>query len=153
MYARRIVGQTISNHNGSVNGATSTSTATKAKARDGAPMKLARPPIPPKKKAVRARAWRKEGVGGSPRRSRFATLRGKNSRHARAVVPQLRDKPRPSVSAVWHQDILPNRQTGAAKQFSIPFKRKKVARKNKELKRKLFCFARRVSADGNAERS
>ena len=27
-------------------------------------MELARPPIPPKKKAVRARAWRKEGVGG-----------------------------------------------------------------------------------------
>ena len=37
-----------------------------------------------------------------------------------------------------------------AKQFSIPFKRKRVARKNKELKRKLFCFARRVSAGGNA---
>ena len=28
-----------------------------------------------------------------------------------------------------------------AKQFSIPFKRKRVARKIKELKRKLFCFA------------
>ena len=27
-------------------------------------MKLAQPPIPPKKRAVRARAWRKEGVGG-----------------------------------------------------------------------------------------
>ncbi len=37
-----------------------------------------------------------------------------------------------------------------AKQFSIPFKRKKVARKIKELKRKLFCFARRSSAGGNA---
>jgi len=37
-----------------------------------------------------------------------------------------------------------------AKQFSIPFKRKRVARKIKELKRKLFCFARRVSAGGNA---
>ena len=37
-----------------------------------------------------------------------------------------------------------------AKQFSIPFKRKRVARKNKELERKLFCFARRVSAGGNA---
>jgi len=37
-----------------------------------------------------------------------------------------------------------------AKQFSIPFKRKRVARKIKELKRKLFCFARRVSASGNA---
>ncbi|PIU37462.1 hypothetical protein COT02_00640, partial [Candidatus Roizmanbacteria bacterium CG07_land_8_20_14_0_80_34_15] len=33
---------------------------------------------------------------------------------------------------------------------SIPFKRKRVARKIKELKRKLFCFARRVSAGGNA---
>ena len=43
----------------------------------------------------------------------------------------------------WYQDIK-------AKQFSNPFKRKKVARKNKELKRKLFCFARRVSAGGNA---
>ncbi|KKU95508.1 MAG: hypothetical protein UY29_C0025G0002 [Parcubacteria group bacterium GW2011_GWC2_48_17] len=28
----------------------------------GAPMKLARPPIPPKKRAVRARAWRKRGA-------------------------------------------------------------------------------------------
>ena len=28
-------------------------------------MKLVRPPIPPKKRAVRARAWRKGGVGGS----------------------------------------------------------------------------------------
>ena len=37
-----------------------------------------------------------------------------------------------------------------AKQFSNPFKRKRVARKIKELKRKLFCFARRVSAGGNA---
>ncbi len=37
-----------------------------------------------------------------------------------------------------------------AKQFSIPFKRKRGARKIKELKRKLFCFARRVSAGGNA---
>src|SRR3989339_1803569 len=37
-----------------------------------------------------------------------------------------------------------------AKQFSIPFKRKRVARKNKELKRKLFCFVRRVSTGGNA---
>ena len=38
-----------------------------------------------------------------------------------------------------------------AKRFSNPFKRKKVARKNKELKRKFFCFARRVSAGGNTE--
>ena len=37
-----------------------------------------------------------------------------------------------------------------AKQFSNPFKRKMVAQKIKELKRKLFCFARRVSAGGNA---
>ena len=43
----------------------------------------------------------------------------------------------------WYQDIK-------AKQFSNPFKRKRVARKIKELKRKLFCFARRVSAGGNA---
>ena len=43
----------------------------------------------------------------------------------------------------WYQDIK-------AKQFSIPFKRKRVARKIKELKRKLFCFARRSSAGGNA---
>jgi hypothetical protein len=43
--------------------------------------------------------------------------------------------------------IKPNTK---AKQFSIPFKRKRVARKIKELKRKLFCFARRVSAGGNA---
>ena len=74
-------------------------------------MKLARPPIPPKKRAVRARAWRKGGVGGIP--------------------------PRPSRSEAfppsWYQDIK-------AKQFSNPFKRKRVARKIKELKRKLFCF-------------
>jgi len=50
----------------------------------------------------------------------------------------------------WYQDIPPNRRTGAAKQFSNPFKRKRVTRKIKELKRKLFCFARRVSAGGNA---
>jgi len=43
----------------------------------------------------------------------------------------------------WYQDIK-------AKQFSNPFKRKRVTRKIKELKRKLFCFARRVSAGGNA---
>ena len=43
----------------------------------------------------------------------------------------------------WYQDIK-------AKQFSNPFKRKRVARKIKELKRKLFCFARRSSAGGNA---
>ena len=43
----------------------------------------------------------------------------------------------------WYQDIK-------AKQFSILFKRKRVARKIKELKRKLFCFARRSSAGGNA---
>src|SRR3989344_1489742 len=44
--------------------------------------------------------------------------------------------------------LMPNIK---AKQFSNPFKRKKVARKNKELKRKFFCFARRVSAGGNTE--
>ena len=58
-------------------------------------MKLARPPIPPKKRVVRARAWRKEGVGGG--------------------IP-----PRPSRSEAfppsWYQDIK-------AKQFSIPFKK------------------------------
>ena len=37
-----------------------------------------------------------------------------------------------------------------AKQFSIPFKRKKGARKIQKIERKLFCFARRVSAGGNA---
>lgn len=37
-----------------------------------------------------------------------------------------------------------------AKQFSIPFKRKRGARKIQKIERKLFCFARRVSAGGNA---
>ena len=37
-----------------------------------------------------------------------------------------------------------------AKQFSIPFKRKRVARKIQKIERKLFCFARRISAGGNA---
>ncbi|MFH1956307.1 MAG: hypothetical protein ABIJ28_01510 [Patescibacteria group bacterium] len=37
-----------------------------------------------------------------------------------------------------------------AKQFSNPFKRKVVAQKIKIMKRKLFCFARRSSAGGNA---
>ncbi|MFH1956395.1 MAG: hypothetical protein ABIJ28_01995, partial [Patescibacteria group bacterium] len=37
-----------------------------------------------------------------------------------------------------------------AKQFSNPFKRKRVSRKIKKMKRKLFCFARRSSAGGNA---
>jgi hypothetical protein len=37
-----------------------------------------------------------------------------------------------------------------AKQFSIPFKRKKGARKIQKNERKLFCFARRNSAGGNA---
>jgi len=37
-----------------------------------------------------------------------------------------------------------------AKQFSIPFKRKKGARKIQKIERKLFCFARRSSAGGNA---
>jgi len=41
-------------------------------------MKLARPPIPPKKRAVRARAWRKEGVGGE------------EFRHARAKAKRFR---------------------------------------------------------------
>jgi len=37
-----------------------------------------------------------------------------------------------------------------AKQFSNPFKRKRVVRKIQKIERKLFCFARRVSAGGNA---
>jgi len=37
-----------------------------------------------------------------------------------------------------------------AKQFSIPFKRKRVARQIQKIEGKLFCFARRVSAGGNA---
>ncbi len=37
-----------------------------------------------------------------------------------------------------------------AKQFSIPFKRKKGAHKIQKIERKLFCFARRSSAGGNA---
>ena len=37
-----------------------------------------------------------------------------------------------------------------AKQFSNPFKRKRVARQIQKIERKLFCFARRVSAGGNA---
>jgi hypothetical protein len=41
-------------------------------------------------------------------------------------------------------------QTAKQNNFQNPFKRKRVARKIKELKRKLFCFARRVSAGGNA---
>jgi hypothetical protein len=36
------------------------------------------------------------------------------------------------------------------KQFSIPFKRKNGARKIQKIERKLFCFARRNSAGGNA---
>jgi len=55
-----------------------------------------RPPIPPKKRAVRARAWRKEGgVGGIP--------------------------PRPSRSEAFPQfGVKPNIK---AKQFSTPFKK------------------------------
>jgi len=37
-----------------------------------------------------------------------------------------------------------------AKQFSNPFKRKMVARQIQKIERKLFCFARRVLAGGNA---
>ena len=37
-----------------------------------------------------------------------------------------------------------------AKQFSIPFKRKKGARKIQKIERKLFYFARRISAGRNA---
>ena len=37
-----------------------------------------------------------------------------------------------------------------AKQFSNPFKRKRVARQIQKIERKLFCFARRSSAGGNA---
>ncbi len=56
--------------------------------------------------------------------------------------------PRPSRSEAFPPfGIKPNIK---AKQLSIPFKRKRVARKIKELKRKLFCFARRSSAGGNA---
>jgi hypothetical protein len=44
-------------------------------------------------------------------------------------------------------DIKPNIK---AKQFSIPFKGKKCARKIQKIERKLFCFARRNSAGGNA---
>jgi len=40
-----------------------------------------------------------------------------------------------------------------AKQFSNPFKRKRVARQIQKIERKMFCFARRSSAGGNAERS
>ena len=45
----------------------------------GVPMKLARPPIPPKKRAVRARAWRKEGGWGEEfRHARAETQSGAN---------------------------------------------------------------------------
>ena len=37
-----------------------------------------------------------------------------------------------------------------AKQFSNPFKRKMVARQIQKIERKLFCFARRSLAGGNA---
>ena len=97
---------------------------------DGAPTKLARLPIPPKKRAVRARAWRKEGGWGE---GIFARLFC-------------------AVGAVGWKAFPPFgiKSNIKAKQFSNHFKRKKVARKIKELKRKLFCFARRVSAGGNA---
>jgi len=97
-------------------------------------MKLARPPIPSKKRAVRARAWRKEGVGGRPQ-------------HQSKAQCGVKIPPRPSRSEAfppsWYQDIK-------AKQFSNPFKRKRVARQIQKIERKLFCFARRVSAGGNA---
>ena len=38
----------------------------------------------------------------------------------------------------------------SSRAFSIPFKRKKGARKIQKIERKLFCFARRNSAGGNA---
>jgi hypothetical protein len=57
-----------------------------------------------------------------------------------------------AVGAVGWEAFPPSRSWRdiKAKQVSIPFKRKKGARKIKELKRKLLCFARRVSAGGNA---
>ena len=48
-----------------------------------------RPPIPPKKRAVRARAWRKEGVGGE------------EFRHARAVAKRFR---RPAIGGTSKQN-------------------------------------------------
>jgi len=63
---------------------------------------------------------------------------GEEFRHARAVAKRFR---RLALS-----------QTSKQNNFQILL-RKRVARKIKELKRKLFCFARRSSAGGNAERS
>ena len=59
--------------------------------------------------------------------------------------------PRPSRSEAFPLfGIKPNIK---AKQFSNPFKRKRVVRKIQKIERKLFCFARRSSAGGNAERN
>ena len=77
----------------------------------------------------------KEGVGGRPQ-------------HQSKARCEVKIPPRPSRSEAFPPSR--NWRDIKAKQFSIPFKRKRVARKIKELKRKLFCFARRVSAGGNA---
>jgi len=113
-------------------------------------MKLARPLIPPKKgQSERGRGGRR-GVGGSPRRSRFATLRGKNSRHARAVVPQLRDKLRRFRRLGIKTFCQIGRQ---APQNNFQFLLRKIWRAGvKKLKENCFALHRH-QAGGNAERS
>ncbi|MBU0722236.1 hypothetical protein KKA93_02150, partial [Patescibacteria group bacterium] len=57
-----------------------------------------------------------------------------------------------AIGAVGWEAFPPSRSWRdiKAKQFSNPFKRKRVARKIQKIERKLFCFARRSSAGGNA---
>ena len=55
----------------------------------GVPMELARPPIPPKKKAVRARAWRKEGVGGRNSATPEPKSASRRINSVVSAVPQL----------------------------------------------------------------
>ena len=88
-------------------------------------------------------------LGRSPRRRRAGNQAGKKERglgegiFARlfSVENGLRWKAFPPSRLM--RDIK-------AKQFSNPFKRKRVARQIQKIERKLFCFARRVSAGGNA---
>jgi len=68
-------------------------------------------------------AGKKEGgLGGTPRRSRFATLRGKNF-----CPPANRAEGAAGVGAA---PLSCSVKRSKAKHFSIPFRRKRVARQN-----------------------